>query len=138
MTLLGALYVLNAVLFVMNGNWPALIWEVGFIVFTLVAESTFNKQNQYIKRTDEVLDELMNDYIYKNFVIAEARAACAEQNLRGYQLENQRLRAEKEQQKILARNLCDTIREQKAMIERIKKANQKLREENAKYREEKA
>lgn len=103
--LMWILYVLNAVNFIMSGNWPALIWEVGFIVFTLVAELTFNKQNQYIKRTDEVLDELMNDYIYKNFVIAEGRAACAEENVRRYQLENQQLKAEKEQLKILNHNL---------------------------------
>lgn len=138
MTLLGALYVLNAVLFVMNGNWPALVWEVGFIVLFFLAASRLSKREKYIERTNQVIDELMNDWIYKNFVFAEGRAACSEQNLRRYQLENQKLRAEKEQQKILARNLCDTIGEQKAMIERIKKANQKLREENAKYREEKA
>lgn len=47
----------------------------------------------------------MNDYIYKNFVIAERRAACAEENVRRYQLENQQLRAEKEQLKILNHNL---------------------------------
>ena len=138
MTLLGALYVLNAVRFVMNGNWPALVWEVGFIVLLFLAASRLSKRDKYIERTDQVIDELVNDWTYKNFVFAEGRAACSEQNLRRYQLENQKLRAEKEQQKILARNLCETISEQKAMIEKIKKANQKLREENAKYREEKA
>jgi hypothetical protein len=105
MALLGALYVLNAVLFVMSGNWSALIWEIGSIVLTFSYESVLNKKNKYIERTDEVLDELMNDYIYMNFVIAERRAACAEENVRRYQLENQQLRAEKEQLKILNHNL---------------------------------
>ena len=103
--LMWILYVLNAVNFIMSGNWSALIWEVGFIVFTLVAESISNKQNQYINRTDELLDELMNDYIYKNFVIAERRAACSEENARRYLLENQQLKAENQQLKILNHNL---------------------------------
>ena len=103
--LMWILYVLNAVNFIMSGNWSALIWEVGFIVLTFSYESVLNKKNKYIERTDEVLDELMNDYIYMNFVIAERRAACAEENVRRYQLENQQLRAEKEQLKILNHNL---------------------------------
>lgn len=103
--LMWTLYVLNAVNFIMSGNWSALIWEVGFIVLSLLSGSELNKKDKYIERTDEVLDELMNDYIYKNFVIAEGRAACAEENVRRYQLENQQLKAEKEQLKILNHNL---------------------------------
>lgn len=103
--LMWTLYVLNAVNFIMSGNWPALIWEVGFIVLSFLSGSELNKKDKYIERTDEVLDELMNDYIYKNFVIAEGRAACAEENARRYQLENQQLKAEKEQLKILNHNL---------------------------------
>lgn len=103
--LMWTLYVLNAVKFIMSGNWSALIWEVGFIVLSFLSGSELNKKDKYIERTDEVLDELMNDYIYKNFVIAEGRAACAEENARRYQLENQQLKAEKEQLKILNHNL---------------------------------
>lgn len=103
--LMWTLYILNAVNFIMSGNWSALIWEVGFIVLSFLSGSELNKKDKYIERTDEVLDELMNDYIYKNFVIAEGRAACAEENARRYQLENQQLKAEKEQLKILNHNL---------------------------------
>lgn len=103
--LMWTLYALNAVIFIMSGNWSALIWEVGFIVLSFLSGSELNKKDKYIERTDEVLDELMNDYIYKNFVIAEGRAACAEENARRYQLENQQLKAEKEQLKILNHNL---------------------------------
>ncbi len=103
--LMWTLYALNAVIFIMSGNWSALLWEVGFIVLSFLSGSELNKKDKYIKRTDEVLDELMNDYIYKNFVIAEGRAACAEENARRYQLENQQLKAEKEQLKILNHNL---------------------------------
>lgn len=103
--LLMILYISCAVLLVMSGNWSALVWEVGFIVLAFLSESTLKKHNKYIKRTDELLDELMNDYIYKNFVIAERRAACSEENARQYLLENQQLKAENQQLKILNHNL---------------------------------
>lgn len=100
--LLGALYVLNAVLFVMSGNWSALIWEIGSVLILWLAIRVINS---YIEDTDEVIEEMRDGYIYKNLVIAEGRAACAEENVRRYQLENQQLKAEKEQLKILNHNL---------------------------------
>lgn len=107
MALLAALYVLSAVLFVMSGNWSALIWEMGAVLFAIKLERVIRMQNKIIERRDALIDELMNDFTYENYVFAERRAACLLKNVRRYQLANQKLRDENKQLKTLAHNLVN-------------------------------
>lgn len=105
MALLAALYVLNAVLFIMSGNWSALIWEIGSILFLWMAERIIKRQEKIIEVLNEGIDELQNEYTYKAYIHAEKCLETTLANCKYYMGKYLAAKAENEQLKTLNYNL---------------------------------
>ena len=105
MYLCATSFVLNAVILIVAHDWSALLWLCCALLLSVLLESAIRQQDKAIRQRDDLINLLFDDHTYSYLASAERRIACAEDNVRRYQLENQKLKAENEQLKVLNHNL---------------------------------